>query len=722
MVAFIRVIFRALFRIVFRVKVHGLENFHAAGKRLLVVANHVSLLDGLLLVLFIPGAPMFVINTHWANKKWLKPLLSLGEYLPVDQASSHFLKSVIKEIKKDRHIIIFPEGRLTTTGSIMKIYHGPALIAEKGGANILPVYIKNAEYSKFSRLKCKLNQHWFPKISLHIYPEQVIHYPDGLKGHKRRVYAENALERIMLELSYNGRYEEKTIPHLLIEAREHFGGNTVIAEDLNWEPLTYNKLIIKTLVLSELICNLYPQQRYIGLMLPNTNAALVTFLSLQFNCKVPVMLNFTMGEFGLLNACETANIKTIITSRKFIEIAKLEDLIEKLSESVALIFLEDLKEKVTLGHKMKAVVRSKFPMLMKNCLFYNKTSADQAVVLFTSGSEGLPKGVVLSHNNIATNRSQLASVVDLNTRDIIFNALPMFHSFGLTVGTILPLLNGIKIFFYPSPLHYHVIPEYVYDTDSTIFFGTNTFLNGYAKYAHPLDFHNLRMVLCGAEKLQEETDRVWHQKFGIRINEGYGVTECGPAISANVDRQYKRGTVGKILPGIEYYLEPVEGVEEGGRLVVKGPNIMMGYLYHDNPCEIVPPETDRGNGWYDTGDVVTVDDEGFITIIGRAKRFAKIGGEMVSLATVENLAYHVWPNAQHVATQLPDKTKGEQIVLLTTQRDPDRQDMSKGAKEQGLSELHAVKKIIFQKELPLLGSGKVDYGEVRKVAEAALNS
>jgi acyl-[acyl-carrier-protein]-phospholipid O-acyltransferase/long-chain-fatty-acid--[acyl-carrier-protein] ligase len=331
----------------------------------------------------------------------------------------------------------------------------------------------------------------------------------------------------------------------------------------------------------------------------------------------------------------------------------------------------------------------------------------------------MPKGVVLSHANVLANREQVAARIDFGAQDVILNALPMFHSFGLTAGTLLPLLSGMRTFFYPSPLHYRIVPEIAYDVNATIMFGTNTFLAGYARFAHPYDFYSVRYVFAGAEKLKDETRRTWTDKFGVQIFEGYGATETAPGLAINTPIDSKPGTVGRLLPGIEHALDPVPGVE-GGRLSVRGPNVMLGYLKHDKPGVVQPPSTARGAGWYDTGDIVTIDAEGFVTIQGRAKRFAKIGGEMVSLTAVEELATRAWPETPNACISLPDFQKGEQLILVTTRANAVRQELSARAKEYGMSELHVPKRIITVAAIPLLGSGKADYPAVHALVEAAL--
>jgi acyl-[acyl-carrier-protein]-phospholipid O-acyltransferase/long-chain-fatty-acid--[acyl-carrier-protein] ligase len=340
-----------------------------------------------------------------------------------------------------------------------------------------------------------------------------------------------------------------------------------------------------------------------------------------------------------------------------------------------------------------------------------RNADDPAAILFTSGSEGTPKGVVLSHRNMLCNAAQAAARIDFGRTDKVFNTLPVFHSFGLTVGLVLPLVSGVPVFLYPSPLHYRVVPELVYGTNATILFGTDTFLSGYGRAAHPYDFRSVRYVLAGAESVKETTRRLWAEKFGLRILEGYGVTETAPALALNTPMFNRFGTVGRLLPGIEARLDPVEGIEEGGRLFVRGPNVMLGYLKADRPGALVPPE----DGWHDTGDIVTIDREGFVTIKGRAKRFAKIGGEMISLAAVEALASGLWPGSQSAVVAEPDPRRGERLVLVTEKQGATRAAFQAHAKARGASDLMMPTEVMVVDKLPLLGSGKADLASVARL-------
>jgi acyl-[acyl-carrier-protein]-phospholipid O-acyltransferase/long-chain-fatty-acid--[acyl-carrier-protein] ligase len=381
------------------------------------------------------------------------------------------------------------------------------------------------------------------------------------------------------------------------------------------------------------------------------------------------------------------------------------------------LFLEDLRPRATLPVRLHGLARALAPQWSFRRLAGPVLPDDPAVILFTSGSDREPKGVVLTHRNLLANVAQARAALDIMPRDVILNVLPMFHAFGLTTATLTPLLLGTRVILYPSPLHYHIIPELTYERRATVLFGTNTFLMGYGRHADPYDFSSVRLVVMGAEPLREDTRRLWVEKFGIRISEGYGLTEASPVLATNSRRHHRSGTVGKLLPGIEYYLEPVEGIAEGGLLCVRGANVMAGYLLPDQPDRLVPPRTGRGPGWHDTGDIVRVDAEGFVTILGRAKRFAKLGGEMISLAMVEQLAADCWPEDQHAAVTLPDPVKGENIVLLTTHREPDRHELVMIAHQEGLGELYIPRRVLAVREIPLLGSGKPDYPGARRLAE-----
>ena len=722
MIALIKVPLRWIFKLLFKVKIEGIENYHAAGDRVLIAVNHASLLDGILLYLFLPHRPTFAINTQIHKKWYFKPFYKFVDLFVLDPVNPHSLKSLIKFLRKDNKTVMFPEGRITTTGTLMKIYDGAGMVAAKSGAMVLPVGIEGGQFSKLSNMKGLYRLSWFPRIKIIIHPSEKIVAPGDSKGKDsaHRTSTAQQMTDIMLNISFKNIDTDRTLFMALLDAMRIHGGSKVVAEDINREPITYRQLVARSFILGKAISNETLPGESVGILLPNAIGNLVTLMGMQCYGRIPAMLNFTAGPQGLVTACETALVKVVYTSRAFIEKGELESSVEALEKVVRVIYLEDLRGDISILKKIAGLFKGRFPRIAYSVRSSRINPGDRAVVLFTSGSEGIPKGVVLSHKNILSNYAQIHTYIGLNHKDLLLNFLPMFHSFGFTAGTMIPLMDGVKTFFYPTPLHYRIIPELCYELGATIMFGTNTFLAGYAKHAHSADMQSLRYVVAGAEKLQDETRKVWYDKFGIRILEGYGTTEASPLVSLNMPAYCKNNTVGRLAPAMDYYLEPVEGLDVGGRLFISGPNVMSGYLFHGNDGDIVPPQTDRGMGWYDTGDIVTIDDLNYITIQGRAKRFAKIGGEMVSLTRVEDLANAAWPDVLHAAAVVPDKKKGEQIYLITEHEDADRKELVMQAKKEGMSELAIPRKVITVKAVPILGTGKLDYAGVTKMAKDTL--
>ena len=696
---------RLILSLAYGAKVIGAENLDRAGSRVLIVANHTSFLDPVLLWAFLPDDVTFAINTHIAKSFWVKPALRLSRVLPMDTDNPMSVKTLTHHLRENRRAVLFPEGRITVTGALMKIYDGAGMIADKANAPVLPVRIDGAQYTPFSKMRGILRLRWFPTITLNILPPVRLDVPAEIKGDARRMKLGTMMEDLMTDMVYATTDRNRTVFQALLDARNTHGGSRVVLEDMQRQPVTYNGLVARCLALGGKLAGMTSPGEAVGVMLPGIVATVAVFFGLISRGRIPAMLNYTAGPNTLAAACKTAEIKTVVTARRFVEMAKLEPELAQLQTQVRVVFLEDLAASLTAIDKAKAL----FGSLRSHAGSANASLAESpAVILFTSGSEGLPKGVVLSHANLLANRDQLVARLDFNAGDRVLNSLPLFHSFGLTVGTLTSVLSGMYTFLYPSPLHYRIIPEVAYDINATILFGTNTFLTGYAKHAHPYDFYSVRFVFAGAERLMPETRRMWSDKFGIRIIEGYGVTETSPVLAANTPMHFRAGSVGRLLPGIRHRLERVEGIPEGGKLHVAGPNIMLGYLLPGEPGKLIPPRSIYGEGWHDTGDLVTVDADGYLFIRGRVKRFAKIGGEMVSLAAVEELAARLWPENLHVAAAQPDPQKGERILLVTDRAGAERAQLIEHVRKEGYSETHLPRAIHLLDPMPLLATGKID--------------
>ncbi len=505
---------------------------------------------------------------------------------------------------------------------------------------------------------------------------------------------------------FQSRFAGKTIFQAMVDAGRNFEDSRPVLEDAVGGSVNYARMLTGAAVLARKFAKFTQKGEYVAVMLPNANAVVVTFLGLLSGGRIPAMLNYSAGPTVVVSACKTVQAQTVIASRAFIEKAELQPVVDALEKAgLKMVWLEEIAKTVTRIDKALGYVLRKRPLV--------KTSPDEAaLVLFTSGSEGLPKGVVLSHANILSNCAQIEKRVDFSPADKLFNVLPVFHSFGLTGGMILPLVFGVRLYLYPSPLHYKIIPQAVAKSKPTILFGTDTFLTGYARTAKDDDFASVRLVVAGAEAVKDETRETWKRRFDTLVLEGFGMTEAAPVVAVNSPQTNRPGSVGQLLPGIDHRLEPVEGIHTGGRLFVRGPNVMMGYMLADNPGKLVP----LTDGWHDSGDIVDVDDAGFVTIKGRVKRFAKIAGEMVSLGAVEILAKHLWPEENHAVVAVPDKRKGERVVLVTTAQGVKREMLAEANKKSGYSELWVPNVIINVQEIPVLGTGKTDYQTARTVA------
>ena len=700
---------RVLLRLLYRAKVVGT---FSKSDRMLIICNHQSFIDGVVIGAFLPISPTYLIHSSMARKWYFKfPLLFLRHKV-VDTTNPLAIKALVQLVEEGHPVVIFPEGRITQTGSLMKIYDGPAFVAARTGCTVIPLHIDGAVYSPFSRMKGDFAQLNFPRITLHIQPGVVMPMPEGRTAKVRRRLASEQMRRIMQEAAFKSRKQTGGIYDALLHSIEIQGKDRDILEDMTGAPVTYATVLKGSLALGRLVSRLAAEGENVGVLMPNVNATVYLLFGMFAMRRVPAMLNFTSGIDAMQNACRISGVKTVITSRAFVEKAKLGSVVEQLRD-VRIVYLEELRKQFGLGDKLWLILRA---LRKPRKVIRRAQQSDPAVILFTSGSEGMPKGVVLSHGSILANVSQISASFPFSSKEKFMTALPLFHAFGLTAGIVLPLLNGCRVFLYPSPLHYRIIPEIIYDRDCTVMFATNTFLSKYAQVAHPYDFYSLKYLVVGAEKLTDDVRQLCMEKFGIRPLEGYGATECSPVLAVNTPYASRRGTVGELMPGMEHRLAPIEGVDGGGVLHVKGANVMLGYLKHDQPGVIQPPQSQFGPGWYETGDVVPIED-GFVRLQARLKRFAKVAGEMVSLELVERVAAVAQPNGVHAATSYKDSRRGEVIVLYTQDKNLRRDSMQAAAREMGAPELAVPRRVIQIDRIPILGNGKKDYVTLGKMAQ-----
>lgn len=734
----LRAIFRLLLRLAYRFRTHGTAALKTPGP-VLLVPNHVSWLDFLFLWAVLDLDWKFVVSRHVAGLSWLHRRIMINHRtFPIDPASPYAVKRLAEHLQAGGRLVLFAEGQISRTGCLMKLFDGTGFLLHKTRARVITCYLRGAHRLRWSRQPGW--RRWWPAVSAHFSPVLTPPRQEHVSTAQARTALTTWLRDRMVEQQFATEMAcgPATVPEAILAAARERPGLAVL-EDATLQPLSFRRLWIGAEALGgRLAARLGPAAR-VGVLLPNVNALPVTLLALWVRGKVPALLNFTTGTPTMLACAQLAGLRQIVTSRAFLERARLKP--EPLTEAgLELIYLEEVRAAVRGRHKLAAAWRARFApgSLLRHAggeVRSPESSAHgspsggcdpasasrgpgagqrPAVILFTSGSEGVPKGVELTHANLLANIRQMLAVIDVTDHDRVFNALPTFHSFGLTVGLLLGLVRGLYVFLYPSPLHYRLIPNVLYDRHCTVFLATNTFLNGYARRAHPFDFRSLRYLFAGAEKVQEETARLWAQRFGVRLLEGYGATECSPVISVNTPMNPKHGTAGRLLPGMELRLEPVEGVAEAGRLFVRGPNVMRGYLN---------PEAEAAfqalGGWYDTGDVVSVDAEGFLTIRGRLKRFAKVSGEMVSLGAVEDALAGAFPHygarCEVAVLARPDEDKGEALVAVTNEPRLRLEEIRAVLRARGLPNLCVPREVVVVREIPKLGTGKVNHRELAKL-------
>ena len=712
-----KLILGLLLKLWFRFRAFDTSVLSAPGP-VLLIPNHVSWLDWAFLAAVLDDDWKFVTSATTAEASWLhRKIMVNRRTFPVDATSPYAAKRMAEFLAGGGRLVLFAEGRITLSGSMMKLYEGTGFLLHKTRAKVILCYLRGAVRVPFVRHAGWTK--WFPKVTAHFSPLLESPVVEGVSNTVARRRLTAWLRDQMLRQHYEVEmaFGPSHVLAAVAQTAAQLPGKEVL-EDVTFQPLTFRRLMTGVGVLAgrwQALLGLTPVGGRVGVLLPNVNAVPVTLLSLWAVGRVPAILNFSTGIPVMKLCLELAGVKQVITSRAFLQKAKL-DLAPLTAAGVELVYLEDVRAGVSGMAKLACLMRN-----LASCGgAYRKLSAgadDTAVILFTSGSEGIPKGVELTHRNLLANIRQITVHLDVTDSERFFNAMPLFHSFGLTTCTLFPLVQGYYIFLYPSPLHYRAVPAMVYDKACTVVVGTNTFLNGYARKAHAYDFNSVKYLVAGAEKLQEATANTWARQFGIRIIEGYGATECSPVLCANSRVDPRFGSVGRFLPGIDYRLESVQGIDVGGRLFVRGANVMRGYLNADANAKF-----QAMGGWYDTGDLARVDEDGFVFLMGRLKRFAKVSGEMVSLTAVEDAFAGSFPqygNRCEVAVvAVPCEDKGEKLVAVTNEPRLTLAELREVIRARGLPNLAVPREILQVREIPKLGTGKTNHRELMALIES----
>jgi acyl-[acyl-carrier-protein]-phospholipid O-acyltransferase/long-chain-fatty-acid--[acyl-carrier-protein] ligase len=673
---------------------------------LIYVISHQSQMDPALMLARLPSDTLHMLDprsTQHVLTNWFRPL-ARSTVFGADKVLRN--RRIFSQLTMGARIAVYMPHDVEPSPKTFRLYRAVAHMAKAANAKVIVIHPGGARFLPSSYYPAnEMPPTRFPKLRLAARPAETLESLMTKAGPARSNIA-NALFDRLAEARVLSNNLSAGLFDAMVEAAKRYGSGAVAVEDTVTGTLTRKRLLIGARVLGKRFAAATEPGETVGILLPNANAAVVTFFGLQSGGRVAAMLNYTSGPANIASAVRMAKIRTVISSRAFIEKAELDDLVTAIDGTGAkIIWLEEVRETISTPEKLAAALLWSQPLQPVK-------PEDPAVILFTSGSEGTPKGVVLSHLNMHSNAAQADARVTISVKDTLFNVLPLFHSFGLTGGTILPLLFGVRLFLYPSPLHFKQIPQIAAKVKPTIMFGTDTFLAGYARTAKDGDFASLRFVVAGAEAVRSDTRKTYLERFNTLILEGFGMTEVAPVTSVNSATHNRDGSVGRLLPLMRARLEPVDGIEDGGRLWLSGPNVMLGYMLADMPGELQP----LGDGWHDSGDIISFDSEGFMTIRGRAKRFAKIAGEMVSLGAIEMLVASLWPEDRHAAISVPDKRKGERIILLTTHKPATKSDIHDHSKKSGVPELMVPADVVEVADIPVLGSGKTDYTETRKVA------
>lgn len=720
----VRFLFVLLTRLCYRIKVHGIENVPVDIDRgALLVSNHVSFVDALLIGATQQRRIRFIMEKHFYNKPLLQPICKLMKAIAI--SASDPPKQIVASLKEARRalddgflVCIFAEGTMTRSGEISGFKNGVEWIVKGTSYDIIPVYLGGLWGSIFSYYSGKVLSMLPNKFP---YPVS-IHFGSPLPAGS----SVNQIRQKVTELScdyYNIlKSPKRSLAYQFIRtARKNW--RKLAMTDSTGKRLNFGQTLVIAAALAEIIKKQAGHNDKIGLLLPPSAGGAIANIAVILSGNVGVNLNYTAGQDIRSFAVEQCEIKYIISSRTFLEKAGISDKFDRI------VFLEDLAAQIGFKAKIKAYLKARFLPISLLTESLHHQGDDLAAVIFSSGSGGRPKGVMLSHHNIISNIEAVRMVVRIRADDNLCGILPFFHSFGFNCGLWLPLISGVSVSFVANPLDSPAVAKSIRENHSTILFTPPTFLLNYVRRINREDFASLRLVVAGAEKLKKRLADMFEEKFGIRPLEGYGATELSPVVALNIpnveaDGVYqvgnKEGSIGRAIPGIAVKIVSFETNEplalgQEGLLSIKGPNVMLGYLgLKDKTDEVIK------DGWYNTGDVARIDADGFITITDRLSRFSKIGGEMVSHIGIEQVLLDTLGTSEQIisVTAVPDEKKGEELIVFYLPQAGDGDKLYEIVSKSNLPNISKPKRDNFIKveSMPTLGSGKLDILKLRKMA------
>jgi len=715
---------RLLARCFYRVNALGIDNLPEDG--FLLLPNHITWVDAIVLQLACPRPIRYIIDQEFYRKPTLHPLLRLVGCIPIDTRHSHSaIRAATEKIAEGEIVCVFPEGRLERTGTLLRLQRGYEVIARHANAAVVPVWLDQLWGSIFSFQGRK----FFRKL-----PKR-IPYPVTIAFGKPLEAAAADIATVREELLKLGEFCFSRRPSLdrhlaepCIRGLKRRPFATTVIDGLDHSALSRSKLLGAAVALSRYLRKEFPDER-IAIVLPASKGSMVANLAVTLADKVPVDLNFTMGRAANESCCKRANLRVAISATQFME--RLKDFpwperVLKLEE-----LMPRMKRQIIFWWMMSILVPAR--LLLRLLKIPKEGGHKEAVLLFTSGSTGEPKGAVISHRNVVGNVSQFRQLLDATKEDAILASLPFFHTFGSTVTLWYPIIEGVRIVTYPNPLEATKNAALIERYKLTLLLATPTFLRGYLRKVEPDKLRSLRLVITGAEKLPLELAKNFEERFKQRVFEGYGLTETSPVVSVNlpepqstkpgeqVQPSSRLGSVGKMAPGIAAEIRHPEtgaklSLHESGMLWLRGVNIFEGYLHDPERTGDVLQD-----GWLNTGDLGRFDEDGFLYIEGRLSRFSKIGGEMVPHETIEDkivdsLDLSGRDERTVAIVGVQDEAKGEALVLLSAV-DIDLAELRSKLHDAGVPNLWIPKQVQRVESIPVLASGKLDLKKCKELAE-----